>query len=264
MSNPVQNVHDTLSRVAVVEQAGATIPPKFAQLRDRWTAVLEMDGSTAAEQLAAAVLTGKGGDVETLYPLALAGMSANPQAAAQVRETIARQIGPELHRLYGTTAAKNHAHMAREFNAAAAEFAALVAVVDPDADPAQLLTAPDEVRHRWSDAPGLAARLDGLAEVVRVAAQLAGFAHAATDEGRLPLVVDPGGAKRRDVWDAWSAADGRGGRWSRLIAAGATLTARPLDDVSSYRKPMPMESRFVKTRIGHARQLVDPEESATD
>lgn len=261
--NVVDSTHEFLSRVAVVEAAGGTIPPRFAQLRDRWSAVLHLRGTTGAEQLAAAVLTGKG-DVEALFPPAVAGMSATPQAVAQVREVVAREIGPELRRVYGTVAAKNHGLVSRAFNDAAEEFAALVAVVDPDADAAGLISAPDEQRHAWSDAPAVAARLDELEAVVRVSAILAGFAHGATDEGRLPLVVDPGGAARRQVWDAWTATGGRGGRWSRLIAAGAEVTARPLDAVTSYRQPLPMQVRYVRTRLGHAQQLVDPEDTATD
>lgn len=93
---------------------------------------------------------------------------------------------------------------------------------------------------------------------LRAAAEAAGMD--TRDEAfQLALVIDPGSAHRRRLWEAW-ASDGRAGRWSAIIAAGAKIHADGLDRVSPYRRPKPLEYKQ-ETRGGLTFNLtIDPED----
>ena len=163
-----------------------------------------------------------------------------------------------LLQVYSGHSRNNHRKLADEFNAAAKDFTAAAAIVSPDAAAVEMVTAPEDQRQAWSATPALAARLDALVPVIAAAAALGGV-DTRRDEAVLPLVVDPAGAHRRRVWEAW-AAKGRAGRWSAIIACGALVHAGPLDQVTSYRRPKPIE-HVRETRDGFVTtRAVDPED----
>ncbi len=122
----------------------------------------------------------------------------------------------------------------------------------------------------YKAAPGVAAELDALIGPLTAAALLCGAQPAnpaATLE--IPLTVDAAGCHRRTTWLAWHGlrqtrdesavwtlasmtpaeepADARCGRWSGLLAAGATLRAHrgDLAGLQHYAPPGPFETRQV-------------------
>lgn len=248
-----------LNDVDRVVAAGGRTSREFDRIRARWE---EFNGKkTSALDRAAEAVVGDGPTdrFDELRAQALAEL-AGPVQLASVTNHVVGVVGPRLRLEYGKTAASNHATAAERFNAAAAQLDAAAGLVALEASAESVMYATDEVRLAWGDVPKIAHTLDELGTLVATAAILAGAAPLATEEGRLALVVDPAEAKRRAVWEAWEDRAGRAGRWGRLLAVGAKVYARPLDEVQAYRKPAPMEVRHVKTGIGWGSFLVDPEE----
>jgi hypothetical protein len=125
--------------------------------------------------------------------------------------------------------------------------------------------------HHRLDSQKFADELDKLAPVLHAVAQLAGAPATAhrdiggVDSILLPLVCDPRDLHRRKIWEAFGSGKGdrRCGRWSALVALGATIRAWPkLDEFTAYRQPAPLERRTRPAPWPHSvtEYWVDPED----
>lgn len=250
------------ARVATVASAGGEVPAEFTRIRQRWEAYRELTPDSLTDQLASAI-TGEGSldDLGDLRALALAGR-AGAQLDAELANDLEGPVFLALRDVYEPVADSNYRMLAKSFTSTASALSKAVAVVDPDSDPAAMVTASDKERKAWADSALLAVQLDEQVPALVAAAELAGLV-AVTGDRQLPLLCEVSGIHRRRVWEAWESTDNRGGRWVALIRVGATVRALAnLDDYQSYRRPAPIEQRTVAVDRGVSRLVeYDPEDA---
>jgi hypothetical protein len=239
-------------------------PTQWVQLRERFTAFLELDKTQPMRtRLTDAVINGSpDADIAALRAGAYAEQ-LDPQPAAMVTNAVKRGVVARMREVYAEVAAQNYARVAEAFNTAAGKFTAAAALVDVEASGSDMVDQPDKARKAWLDSERYAHQLTGLAATLETAAQLAGV-KVRDDGARLALTVDPGDAHRRRCWEAWGA-DGRCGRWSALAALGVTIRAWPTDQLNTfepYREPAPLERRVKSTGPPgiYEEYFVDPED----
>lgn len=250
------------SAVDTLAAAGITPPPEWEALRQRITAT---PADTMLARFTAAVLDGNpDADLAALQAGALAETLATPQQQAIVNNAVRAAAVRRLRDLYAPHAAPNYDKVADAFDAAATKLAKAVAVIDPNTDPATVISADAKTRSAWADAELAATDLARLVPILQAAAELAGVS-TETREKLLALTVDATGLHRRRVWEAFDQDRGRGGRWAALLAAGATIRAhRPITELQPYRLPRPMEERWETINRGQSRRvIVDPEDDET-
>ena len=133
---------------------------------------------------------------------------------------------------------------------------------DLEVIPASEVIGMDEkpaVRSTWVDVVNLAARASAAAAFLTTAADHAGVK--LDDATRLGMVASiPDDLDRRAVWDALDGKHGRAGRWGTLLRLGATLTAPgTVDGIIGYRRPKPLERRYLRVEHGLRPVDYDPE-----
>lgn len=252
-----------LRLVETLASAGIPAPKEWTALRDGFDAYRQQE-KPALQRLIAALITGaKTDDLITLHAQALAE-TAEPHREAMVHNPAGAAVENKLIDLYAPHAKKNYDQAASQFDSVAADFAAAAAAVDVEADPASMVTAPDDARAAWVAAEQHAARLDALLPVLVAAAELADLRINAQDGSLLALCADPGKLHRRRVWECWQSETGRTRRWGALVKLGARLRACDLDQHKPYEPPKPLERR----QIPHPREhgiyreiVVDPEDA---
>lgn len=251
--------------VAALTAAGITPPVDWLALRDRFAAHVDAADSMVG-RLTAAVLDGASdADLTALRAGALAETQATPQESATVTNVLRTAVVRRLRDLYAPHAEPNYLAVATLFDAQADKFTRAAAIVDPESDPADLITADVKTRTAWTDASLAAVELDRLVPVLQSAADLAGTS---TDrpETLFALIADPGEVHRRTAWEAFNTSGGRCGRWAALLAAGITLRAcNPLAALAPYRQPKPLEERWEPVTRGQYRRIVvDPEDQPAE
>jgi hypothetical protein len=172
---------------------------------------------------------------------------------------VKRDVLNKLRDLYAPVAAENYERLAAEFNAIADKFAAACAVIDPKRDPATMLDETDKVRGAFMDAQLLSHQLTAKSAVLQAAATLSGT-RIAREEELLGLTVDPADLHRRRVYEAWNYEGGRTGRFGALVSLGARIRAAELSHFIAYRKPQPLQEKWVPRGYGHRRVIIDPED----
>jgi hypothetical protein len=233
-----------LQTVQAVEAAGVDPPAAWVSLRDRYEATFP-DNPTfpLRARLATAVVNPQpDDDLELLKAAVVAEGFGNTPAFAHIRGTVLH----ELQQIYGTVAQQNYKAIAKQFDQAAKRFTDAATIADPEADAASMLDQPDKTRKAFLDSESHANALTRLIPALCGAATLAtGIdVHPTNQQLVLPLCVDVGTFRRRDVWAAWDVSTGRSQRWGALARIGATITAHPLDPpLTEYRRALPVEQR---------------------
>ncbi|WP_299517985.1 hypothetical protein [uncultured Serinicoccus sp.] len=246
-----------------IEERGGQVTTTFQRNRDRYEAFRETEANYL-QTVADALLGETDPDMTDLvqcYDLAKAQAAnrTDTQASAEVRDDLARLLLPAQNAEWAKTTRANYETAAKAYARAADELVAALKVVDPDAAPESLMDAAPKVRTAWVDVPGLAARLEQAADFLAEAALHAGGSN---DEAeRIALIARvPDKINRREFWTALEGQHGRAGRWGTLHQLGCTLT--PADDpttVTAYRRPRPIETRYLRTDTGLRPVDYDPE-----
>lgn len=247
--------------VATVTAAGGTVPDTYITIESRWDRYLELEHNTTT-LLAEALTSGDDTtDLTQLRALALAERAGNIEQADLTKELKA-PILVALRELYEQVATPNYKTLAEQFNATATAFTKAVHTIDPDLSAEQMVTEPDKARKAWTDAGILAVELDQQLPALQAAATLAGLRVHDTD-ALLPLTVDTTGHHRRRIWEAWESNTGRTGKWGAIARLGATIRAAHLDTYTPYRRPAPIEVKYVRGTgpyAGSVRVEHDPED----
>ena len=212
-------------------------PPDWVAVRDRWDQFMELAAVPIRDRLVSAIVGGDG-DIPMLRALACSEAGAGSRADVIVE--VRGRVYPELIRLYAEAAADNYALVGKQFDSVAAKFTTAAGKCgDHEASSEDVVGQPNTVRDAWLDAAKHAAELDRLVPVLRAAAELAGIS-TADDTVLLPLLVDPGDAHRRRVWEAFKADGVRTGRWGALAGLGVRIRACELLELAPYRLPKPL------------------------
>lgn len=264
MYDPTLGLTNLVSDVEQIIGAGGTVPDEFHRIYEAYRTAnqLLIEGENTYNDLLDTVLSGSTSKVNKAarhYVVGLA-MAKNYDA----RNQLARDVRAELLRLYATVATDNYEVIRQQWQKTADEFTELSSKVDTNARAEDILHASVEARTAWEYAPVHGRDLDIGANILTLAARMAGVKmdKGKGDELQVGLTVDATGLKRRDVWAAWDDTSHRCGRWGALLAAGARLRTVPLDQVESYRRPKPIETRYVPGTLPGSWRPVefDPEE----
>lgn len=223
--------------VKMVTTVAAVVEPptEWRELLRRFAAFVDMSG-TAAERLCAAVVAGDDDAVFMLRTLALAEAAGEkqPQVVASLVNQVRSAVFDRLQAVYSEHADNIYAAVADGFDSIAAKFTTAAKQADPEAAAEEIVTAAAKARTAWSEAPMLAAQLDGTLPALDAAARLCG-ATGPDALTLLPLTIDPEGHHRRVTWEAFKST-GRAGRWSAVVAAGIPIrAARDPRSVEPYR-----------------------------
>lgn len=246
------------TNVGIVTAAGGTVPDTYTHISDRWDQYLNL-GAGHTTVLADAITTpGNTTDLARLRALALAEYAGAPDQVGLTNE-LRGPVFLALRDAYQPAAEPNYQLLAEQFNTTATAFTKAVTTTDPDQSAEQMVTQPDKARRAWTDAAILAAQLDQQLPVLRAAADLAGLTIRDSD-GLLPLTCDTAGLHRRRVWEAWETNTGRTTRWGALRAAGINIRAADLDGYEHYRRPAPLEVKYIRDGYGHRPVQIDPED----
>ena len=259
--NTITTLSTLSNDVKTVVAAGGTTTKEYDRLIRRWDDFTEL-GKPATKALTAAIL----GDtpmerVGELQALALAEQ-ATPIAAADIRIIAAESIYPAVRAEITKAAQSNYETIAKKFTATGKALSRAASVIDPESDPAGLISADDATRKAWTDSGILAHQLNSQLRTLATAARLAG-AQVSSDTGLLALTIAPETSHRRRVWEAWQT-HGRTGRWAAIHALGLSIEACCLEDHTPYREPAPLETRYERTRFGQQAYSFDPEDQTPD
>lgn len=255
-------LRNLVSDVEQIIDAGGAAPAEFHSIYEAYKAANQLltEGENTYDGLLDAVLDGSTSKVNKAARHYAVGKALAKNY--DTRNQLARDVLIELRSLYATVASDNYETIRQQWQKLAGEFTELSSKVDTNATAESILRAPDEARVAWEYAPAHARDLDIGANVLTLAARMAGVApdKGKRDEFQFGLTVDATGLKRRAVWAAWDDTEHRCGRWGALLAAGAVLRTVPLDQVASYRRPKPIETRYERNGIGWRPVEFDPEE----
>lgn len=233
---------------------GATVGPEYeaAARGFKYIVGVREDGTARAlDALSTAVLTGDEASIDAAvanYTTAFTIGTSQYDAFKRLQA----DTSAAMRRAYADHARDNYDHARADYNTKAASLTAAVSLVDPAANPKDLLTAPPKTRTAYLEIDMLAHEAEQALGLLAVAARLAGVllghpSHGSTEgQGMSLLVLDDGsdrGARRR-WWTAWDEGhELRGGPLGALVRVGADVAARELDRVRPYRRPAPIESR---------------------
>jgi hypothetical protein len=272
---------------------GIAPPREFDELRRRYEALqAAQNGHPMLDRLTAAVLTGDG-DIPALWAASVA--TAFPAHTDVVLTHVANFVSIELERLYLPAARKNYGIVADKFDQVAKQFTDCAATVDVEAGADFVVEADRKGQQAWRDALGLSKQLDELLFPLMCAAALAG---AEGDPGdptfdqptlAVPLVINNiDRLHRRHAWNRWHLrADDhpplqpltreayeravtptpppapRCGKWSGLVALGATLQAHTKpSDLKLFEPPRPHFVEWVRNPRGsYDCERRDPEDT---
>lgn len=259
LNNAIRALANLVADVERITDAGGTVPADFHRIYEAYQAAnrLLIEGEDTYDDLLDAVLGGNPSKVAKAARDYVTGQAMAKNYDA--RNRLARDVRAELRQLYATVAADNYETIRQQWQQDADAFTELSSKVDTNAPAEAILHASVEARTAWEYAPVHARDLDIGASALTVAARMAG---AKVDELQFALTVGVNGLKRRTVWAAWDDTEHRCGRWGALLAAGAQLRTVPLDQVASYRRPKPIETRYVPGDLPGSWRPVefDPEE----
>lgn len=264
--DPTLGLTTLVSDVEQIIDAGGTVPEEFHSIYAAYRAAnqLLIEGENTYTDLLDTVLSGSPSKVNKAARHYVVGLAMAKNY--DTRNRLAQDVRNELLRLYATVASTNYETVRQQWQKLADEFTALSSKVDTNAAAETILHSSAEARTAWEYAPAHARDLSTGANVLLLAARLAGVkpAKGKVDELLVGLTVDANGLKRRAVWAAWDDKEHRCGRWGALLAAGARLRAVPLGQAESYRRPKPIETRYVRGGLGWRPVEYDPEEEEAE
>lgn len=262
------NVKPDIDRVLAVP--GATIGDEFEAAATGLKHAIEARTNGTDEALqawSAAILTGDPQAIDEAAARYAVAHILKDQFDAYSR--IQKDVAAAQRRAYLQAAPANYEAARAVYEAAVEALAQAVAVVDPTAEPRDLIAASPKIRNAWLEADALAEVAGEALGTLVLSARLANvlLAHPShergEDHGLSVLSLDrEDGPTRRQAWQAWDEGhEQRGGPLAALLRIGADVSALALEDVRPYRRPKQMEERLVQSPgIGHHRVLIDPEE----
>jgi len=253
--HPLDLLREQINTVAA---AGGTVPDTYTTINQRWSRYLNIGHDTSALLADAITTPGDTSDLAQLRALALAERCGSIEQADLTKELKAPVL-LALRAAYEPVADANYRTLADKFTATAAAFTKAVSAADPDLPAEQMVTQSEKARKAWTDAAIHAVELDQQLTALRAAAVLAGL-RAHDNDALLPLTCDTTGLHRRRVWEAWETTTGRTGKWGALVAAGVTIRAADIDEYEHYRRPAPLEVKYVRDTYGHRPVQIDPED----
>lgn len=257
--NPFRDHTVAVERLAT---AGIAPPKEWTDLLNRYREFSALPGGDAQRRLTQAILDNDtDADLDELRAFALMEAAASPQDRATVTNAVQAAVTTRLVNIYEPSAAAAYDRAAAQFDKAAQHFTRLADTIDADTDADVVVTLNDPQRKAWGELPIAALGLETALAVLREAAWLCGIGNIKSDETTIALALDTDGVDRRELWSAWEAQEGRCGRWGAIHKLGAPLAAADLDSFTPYRRPLPMEEKWVRVEggIGHRRVLIDPE-----
>ena len=247
MSAPQTEMNTLCSAGDEAEAQGGTVTAKFDATRAAWRAFLDHEPDMTPALIAA---VRDGSDPEQIaraFTDALASYAPDPVAVATLRNSTAAALLPELRAEFNKSTEANYEVARQAYNKAAAALVKALEVVDPDTDPAALMSAPEASRKAWASIDVLTAEVEQAADRLAIAARHLGIDMAASG-AQFALTCNAQGHeadKRRAVWAAWDEANGRGGRWAAMHRLGVRLEAPKASEHKPYRRPKPYETRYI-------------------
>ncbi|WP_282826950.1 hypothetical protein [Gulosibacter sediminis] len=254
-----QNMRDFRKDVDNIVDHGGTVTKEYTRLQGRLSDYLNGDDSSADpfDTLAEAV-KGKATpqEIADLERAALIEGAASREDRASARNHVETELTAAMRVEYRTTATSNYELMRGRFNDNAARYTELARIVAPDTDPAQLVTAGRQEREAWGELQTLTHELDDALSLVHTAATLAGANIDDTKSSYIGIAVRPQQERRRAIWAAWES----GNKWANLVSLAVKVEAPDLEDITKYREPKPIETRYARAAIGFRPYDYDPEE----
>lgn len=263
-STALDALDDLHAAADTIESMGGEVSTTFSRTRARWRDLRAADHDPLAGVVDA--LTGESepdlADLATQAAAARTWYAAagDTQAQARAWQDLATRLLPAQRAEWATTTARNYNTAADAYSQAAGALVAALELVPADSLAEALMDAPAKTRQAWADTPALAARVDQAAQFLTMAASQAGV-RVSDEATALGLVAQiPDNADRRAVWTALDGPHGRAGRWGTLHRLGATLRAASAPaEVKGYRRPKPLETRYLQTGTGLLPVEYDPE-----
>ncbi|OBH35398.1 hypothetical protein A5692_11615 [Mycobacterium sp. E342] len=263
MPNRSVGLTGLLKMTGLVAESGCVLPPTFVEMRDRFLAFSQLAATAApimTGRLFASLRDGTG-DPALWFSCAMAEAGAGSvERRSEVLAVVHDAMEAELRGLYMPVAQAHYRELASKFDTAAQGFERCARVVDPGADPGEVVNARDKTVRAWRDALAFAGQLDGLLPALTAAAELVRPVTLPTGLGvsrdvfELPLVADVDGIHKRIAWASWkdwaepkplnpdtpalsiesvtaeppdTVQNTRCGRWTRLVRCDAVIRAHP-------------------------------------
>jgi hypothetical protein len=220
------------------------LDPEIDLLRTRLRA-FQPNGGLVLDALADAVASGDDKAQPLLFAASMAEVAGTPQIAAQVVAEVKTRVQRMIRARMADHGTTVYSQVAEMFDKSAVKFIDACSTVDVEAPAEIAVGMPDRQRKLWQSAPEMARELDKLATVLHASAVLAGLT---SDDhtGEIAVCVDNTGIDPNTITDCWNIRDterkaasvaasgspftgqaapiiSRCGRWSGLLAAGATL-----------------------------------------
>jgi hypothetical protein len=247
-----QDLRGMLALVAEVAGAGIDPPPGWQPFVDRVRELQDLVSGTRHPMLDRLVAAGRDPSVDIADAWDRARSEAIPANVTDLLLTVYAAWQVQLADLWRPGAEKAYNRIARQFDDTAKAFTSCAQTINPNTDPAEVLKASPQEQQSWRDAEVHAATLDRLLLPLSASAELwrdpgapAGYGNS-RDPFLLPLAVEAYGCFRRSIWHSWLDEDTppppggltlemmepkppppavRCGRWTRLLACGATIRA---------------------------------------
>jgi hypothetical protein len=235
----VDPYQDHCHLVKAAASAGATPPSEWTALKERFDALSAPAQFPIKKRLTDAILDGHDADIAMLKALTFAEQigATGGQAIGEIQTAVVAR----LKALYSEVAAANYDTIANKFDSAAKKFTELAAIADPEADAVSMIDKSNKVRKAFLDAESFGNELTKLVPALCAAMTLASGVDVFPSDHLcvLPLICDPSGHKRADVWKAYEVSGGRCGKWAAMVAAGIKIKASPVVGFGPYRRPTP-------------------------
>lgn len=264
-----------LRTVDTLTAGGGKVSDNFVAIRNRFEQVDAIAETAAVANLSDFVLEGTGrkkldeSALDQMVTLALAEITANSEARAELKQRVAGQTLAVLKQDYKENSAEENLRRLGTYLFEAAErLADLLRECDPNLSVEKVVLIEDnDQRTAWNQAPYRNQQVEDALTALAAAADLLGVPP--TRDNMFHLVVDARELDRkRPAWSIWDGNTGRGGRFSDLMKIGANIA--PVESVEEFReraaeqgRPGPIETRYVRVAIGDAsglRQIeVDPD-----
>lgn len=245
--------------VATIVAAGGIVSDEYTKYEARLDAFLNINPTNRMQELrdTAANLDRSVDDLMFAYEAALTQETAKAGGGAQVRIAVVDELAARLTVAYRATAISNYETLAAKFTKAGEAFTKAHKAVPVTTDPAKLVDANAATRKAWSEGQTLVHELDPLADLLRLAAKLAGKGNFGNRAGLIGATVNAEGCHRRRIWEAFDEPQ----KWAAVVDAGATLEAPDFNSLTPYREPRPMETRYERGEHGVTPILFDPEDA---
>lgn len=247
--------------IASLVSIGIEMPDDYTELLERHAEYRALR-TPARDRLTEAVIDGVGTDLGLLRAAAI----AETVASKAVDDHVQGAVRSRLRAIHDSVAADHYAEVARQFDVAAKAFQKAYAIVSPETNPAEIVTADEKTRKAYVDGQTHAQTLTRLTTLLGLAAELAGAerpnadqaaasrAHAiGIDQLQLGLTVDAEDAHVRRLWEAWETNGAQTGtQWAALAELGVPIRATDLDQYSPQRLPRQLLERRETVYDGEA------------